>query len=361
MTPDITALLVEDNPGDAKLVEHHLQGPMVETFFDDVSLTHVETLSAAEAELGSTSYDVIMLDLGLESSSGLETLERAKEIEHSRPIIVLTGLDDPEAATEAITVGAQDFLPKGELDGDRLVRSLRYAIDRHEQEQRLQRQTERMDFFNSVLRHDMLNGLNIIMAQADMLEHDLEDEDQLERATAIREWSEDITDLAKKVRAVLETVTDSEGSVLEPVSLVEAVREQIERAESATDRVTFEADMPETSVVQANDLLDDVIGNLLMNAVEHTDGDRHVDVTLADDGHTAQLRIADDGDGIDPSRHEEIFGRGNKGEASTGTGFGLFFVSSMVESYGGTVEALVSDTGGAAFEVCLPVAAIPGQ
>lgn len=81
-----------------------------------------------------------------------------------------------------------------------------------------------------------------------------------------------VTDLARKVKAVLETVTEPESAALKPISLVDAVATQIDRAESATDRVRFEADLPETCLVRANDRLDDVVGNLLMNAFEHTEG-----------------------------------------------------------------------------------------
>ena len=356
---DVAALLVEDNPGDATLVRRYLDTPLAESLFDSISLDHVETLEDAAPRLQTTGYDVVLLDLGLAASTGLETLERARDLVDSVPIIVLTGLEDTEAATQAIGAGAQDFLSKNSLDGDRLVRAIRYSIERYEQEQRLQRQNERLDFFNSILRHDMLNGLNIVMAQADLLTNELEDPAHLQRAETIREWSEDITELGKKVRSVLETVTDEDGARLGPVSLTKAVDTQVQRARSTTDRVAFDVDVPDACVVVANDLLEDVVGNLLMNAVEHTDGERTVTVTVREEGGQACLRIADDGAGIEAENLSSVFERGNKGSSSSGTGFGLFFVSSMVESYGGTVEVTESESGGAAFEVSLPVAERP--
>jgi signal transduction histidine kinase len=66
--------------------------------------------------------------------------------------------------------------------------------------------------------------------------------------------------------------------------------------------------------------------------------------------------VADGGGGIPADRRDAVLGRGNKGESSSGTGFGLFFVSSMVESYGGTVDIGESDTGGACFTVSVPLA-----
>jgi len=77
---------------------------------------------------------------------------------------------------------------------------------------------------------------------------------------------------------------------------------------------------------------------------------------VTDTGATAVLRVADDGPGVDDGRAGDLFERGEKGTASTGSGFGLFFVDSMVDSYGGDVRVEDSEAGGAAFVVELPKA-----
>ncbi|QLH83873.1 hybrid sensor histidine kinase/response regulator [Halosimplex pelagicum] len=354
MKQTVHALLVEDNPGDAKLVEHYLDNPSVQAFLDEVTLTHVETLPAAEAALTESHYDVLLLDLGLEQSEGLETLCLASEFDSDVPIIVLTGLENTDIAVEAIQSGAQDYLPKGELDGDRLVRALRYAIDRHEQEQTLTRRNEQLDFFNSVLRHDMMNGFNVIMARADMLRTDLDDPEHVAHAENIHDWSVKITDLSEKVRSILDSVADDGDAALEPVALDPLVTAEAERVDAMADRVDVDVDVPEGTTVLANDLFEDVVANLLTNAVEHSDTTTSVRVSVDDGGPTVSLRVADDGPGVPPGDQADIFERGGKGDASTGTGFGLFFVSSMVESYGGSVRAEESDRGGAAFVLELP-------
>jgi signal transduction histidine kinase len=354
MNQTVNALLVEDNPGDAKLVEHHLDNPSVQAFLDEVALTHVESLSAARDALAAGHYDVLLLDLGLPESVGIETLRRAAAFDSNVPIIVLTGLDDTETAVEAIQSGAQDYLPKGDLDGDRLVRALRYAIDRHEQEQTLARRNEQLDFFNSVLRHDMMNGFNVIMARADMLRTDLDDPEQVGHAESIYDWSVKITDLSGKVRSILDSVASDGDADLEAVALRPLVAEEADRVDAMTDRVDVDASVPTGLSVLANDLLDDVVGNLLTNAVEHSEEATSVVVTAEDAGSTVCLRVADDGPGLPPEDRADIFERGGKGAASSGTGFGLFFVSSMVESYGGSVRAEESDRGGAAFVLELP-------
>jgi len=349
MQPSVHALLVEDNPGDAKLVEHYLGDPSVGAFLGDIETTHVESLTEASEAVDHRQYDVILLDLGLPESDGVETLERAAALAAGVPIIVLTGLESTDVAVEAIQSGAQDYLPKGDLDGDRLVRSLRYAIERHKQEQALTRKNEQLDFFNSVLRHDMLNGLNIIMARASTLQDELDDHDQVSRAEDIHDWSTKIADLGGKIGTILGSVTDSSDRSLEPTRLEPVVRTEADRVRSLSDRVDVDVTVPEDLSVMANDLFDDVVGNVLTNAVEHTEAATQIEVTARDDGTTAVLRIADDGAGIPSDRRDEVFERGQKGAASAGTGFGLFFVSSMVESYGGSVRAEESEHGGTAF------------
>ena len=353
---DADILLVEDNPGDATLVEHYLSNPSVRAFLGETSLTHVDSLTAARDLLDSSGFDVVLLDLGLPESEGIETVHRFEAFEVTVPVIVLTGLDDTEIAVEAIQSGAQDFLPKADLDGDRLARSLRYAVERHKHERALARRNEQLDFFNSILRHDMQNGLNVVMGKAQLLERDLSDPEQVEYANDIFEWSQNISDLATKVRRILDTVADEDDVSRKPVDIVPVVTEEAARVEAMSDRVTVDCDLPGSIDVVANDLISDVVGNLLTNVVEHTEEATHIEVTLEDRGHEVCLRISDDGPGIRSDRREAIFERGEQRSGSTGTGFGLFFVSSMVDSYGGEVSVTDSETGGASFVVDLPAA-----
>jgi diguanylate cyclase (GGDEF)-like protein len=125
--PEVRALLVEDDPADAEYIRELLSGEKVAC----LELLHVDRLSRALELLGREEFDVVLLDLGLPESHGLDTLERMREAVRKVPVIVLTGLDDEAVATKAVQEGAQDYLPKGELDGKLLVRSIRYAVERH--------------------------------------------------------------------------------------------------------------------------------------------------------------------------------------------------------------------------------------
>jgi signal transduction histidine kinase len=349
-TTDLDALLVEDNPGDAKLVEHHLGSPSVAHFVEDVSLTHVESLAGATDAVADESYDVVLLDLGLHESSGLETLDRATGRVDDVPIIVLTGMDDRETAMEAIERGAQDYLPKGELDGDRLVRALRYAVVRSRQQRQLRQKNEQMEFFNGILRHDLLNGMNVIQSRGELLADQLEGT-QAEYAETIVDWSENVTDLTRKVRSTLKTLTDGKTNELNPIRLEPILRAEVDRADQMAERVSFTVECDDEDRAMANELLGDVVGNLLTNAIEHTEGPVEVRVSVETDDERVRIAIDDDGPGVDRTDDESIFERGERGDGSSGSGFGLYFVGAMVDSYGGDVWVEASDRGGALFVV----------
>ncbi|KAM3097986.1 response regulator [Phormidesmis sp. 146-35] len=138
MTPPlIKVLLVEDNPGDVQILKVHLRQANA---FSQITLTHVETLRDALSSLAQQSVDVILLDLSLKDSEGLETFIRLHQETPATPIIVLTGLDDEGLATQAMQQGAQDYLPKGEVNGSFLLRSMRYAIERTQADRKIREQ-----------------------------------------------------------------------------------------------------------------------------------------------------------------------------------------------------------------------------
>lgn len=124
----IRILLVEDNPGDAYLLKRLLKTIEFQRF----NLVHVQRLSEAIAVTQQNNFDVILLDLGLPDSQGLETLRQIQQRVPDIPIVVLTGLDNQEIAVEALRAKAQDYLVKGNMQGNLLIRSIHYAIERQQ-------------------------------------------------------------------------------------------------------------------------------------------------------------------------------------------------------------------------------------
>jgi len=132
-------LLVEDNPGDVRLLREMFS----EQGLHNTELTHVERMSDAEHRLASGLFDIILLDLGLPDEQGLGAVRRAHAAAPRTPLVVLTGMDDESLATQALQEGAQDYLIKGKLDARGLLRALRYAVERKNAEEALFVEKER--------------------------------------------------------------------------------------------------------------------------------------------------------------------------------------------------------------------------
>src|SRR5437867_767807 len=169
-TKPIELLLIEDNPGDALLIEEMLSEVKGFPFTFD----HVERLSEGLERMASGTVGVALLDLSLPDSHGLETVARAHAQSPGVPIVVMTGLDDEETGIAAVKMGAQDFLVKRQLDGNLLVRSLRYAVERKRAEEQVRRHQEHITALHEIERAitstlDLHSLLSILLEKLDQL------------------------------------------------------------------------------------------------------------------------------------------------------------------------------------------------
>ena len=122
----IRILLVEDNPGDARLIQALLDDANIGVY----ELTMVERLRDAIDRLAKQRFEAVLLDLGLPDSDGLDSVRRIREHARESPIIVLTGQTDASVGLEAVKSGAQDYFRKGDVQGNLLAPALRFAIER---------------------------------------------------------------------------------------------------------------------------------------------------------------------------------------------------------------------------------------
>ena len=161
MDSPVKVLLIEDNPGDARLIIETLREISGRPF----ALEHVASLSSGLDRLSSDDFALVLLDLGLPDSQGRDTLLSVLTLRTEVAIVILTGLDDEEVAAEMLQLGAQDYLPKGDIEARQLSRTLRYALERKQIElalrevnlnEELERQREReriaMDLHDGVIQ-----------------------------------------------------------------------------------------------------------------------------------------------------------------------------------------------------------------
>ncbi len=128
----IRILLIEDDQADAFLIREMLRespaGGSEAT--GDIAIQHVTRLDDGIRRAGEGAFDLIISDLGLPDSQGMDTVRKLASGVKYLPIVVMTGLADHEVGLEAVNCGAQDYLVKGQVNGEMLVRSIRYAIER---------------------------------------------------------------------------------------------------------------------------------------------------------------------------------------------------------------------------------------
>jgi len=168
--PEINILLVEDNPGDARLLREMLK--------DSTQIEYIVTVAADMSStilnLNNSKFDIIILDLNLPDSNGLATLDKViNAVRGSVSVIVMTGLNDAETGVSAIERGAEDYLVKGELNSSQMQRSIRYAIERKRSELIIRESEERYKTFinatddmaflkDQQLRYIMVNDRNAL-------------------------------------------------------------------------------------------------------------------------------------------------------------------------------------------------------
>ncbi|MGE5499767.1 MAG: response regulator [Syntrophothermus sp.] len=135
----IRVLMIEDSMGDGQ----YIRAIIKEEEWVDIQLDQAFRLSSGIEKLKNGRYDVILLDLTLPDSCGINTLTTLLSEIKDTPVVIMTGLDDEEIGMKAVQIGAQDFLIKLQIDGRTLVRSILYAMARKNAVKAENHQTEK--------------------------------------------------------------------------------------------------------------------------------------------------------------------------------------------------------------------------
>ena len=203
--------------------------------------------------------------------------------------------------------------------------------------QSIEQQRDGLELLNSVVRHDIRNDLQLIDAYAQML-GETENEHNEQHLSVIRRATNNAVDLTTTARELAEVMLQTDPQP-EPVALRPVLEAEIDavRQSYPESEIIIEGSIPDV-MVSADELLDAVFRNLLKNAIQHNRQETPgiwVSVDCLDE--TVEIRIADNGLGVDDAHKETIFGKGKQGLDSDGTGIGLYLVQSLVDRYGGDV------------------------
>lgn len=385
-TSSVNILLIEDNLAEARLLRELLTHSKLKPFH----LVHVKRLTEALNQLNQYPvtqllYDVILLDLTLPDSQGLESLKPLIHLVPSIPIVVLTNTNDDELALEAVRQGAQDFLIKRQVSVETLVRSLRYAIERkqtmealREVNQALSHQVKEQTVelvkakeqhqmtseFVSMMSHDFRNPLSTILLSTDLLrdcEQKLTKEQKRSIFQRIRLAGKSLVQLLDEV--ILVGRADVDKLQCLPTALdLEAFLQQLiaetQLSGGSEYKVVLKMQGDFHKTLWDESLLRHIFLNLLNNAIKYSPQGGTITVEAIAQAQVAIFRIQDQGIGIplaDQAQLFEPFHRAENVGKIPGTGLGLAIVKRCVEAHGGEIS-VVSEAGvGTGFTLILPL------
>jgi len=369
---EISVLIIEDNPGDARLIEEMLKEAKRFQF----NFFHQKTLSEGLEELLKNEIHVILLDLNLPDCTGLNTISIIREKVEAMPIIILTGRDDEDLAIRSLKLGMQDYLVKGRIDPVLLERSILYAIERQQvklelelSKKKIEEEFQRANFYKDIFAHDMSNILQGILSVAELckiqmmnlsINNDIVDiigiiENQIIRGSKL------ISNVRKLSQLEVST------TLIQPTEIHSLLKTSITnlKNEYQTHNINIKIHSSYKSVyVQANDLLLDVFENVLINAVKHNENlsvEIAIKISKKKENQISYVKIEfiDNGIGIEDSNKDSIFTRASPDTNYIGgMGIGLSLVKKILDSCRGQIRVEDSFKGdhtkGSNFIILIP-------
>ncbi|MEQ9001448.1 MAG: ATP-binding protein [Coleofasciculus sp. B1-GNL1-01] len=405
-TAPIRVLLIEDDLGDADLITEFLDLIKSTPF----QITHHRCLQEVLQPREQDAYDVILLDLSLPDSFGLETVEQVYNQFPTIPIVILSGLEDESLATIAVQKGAQDYLVKGDFDSNLLVRSIRYAIERskiiqllNQKEKQLQQANEQLEHrvaertselqhandqlrtlesqlrlalaqeqelshfksrIISTVSHEYRTPLTTINSSAEILErylHKLDEQKQRKHFQRIQISVKHLTALVEDVLFINKAELEKVEFNPELIYLVGFFEEIVEGLQITVDEKHQLIFTHHGSCECANfdpKLLRQMITNLLSNAIKYSPQGGKIMLTLTCKDKQVVFQVQDQGIGIpqaDQSKLFESFSRAGNVGTIAGTGLGLSIVKKCVELHQGEITVKSEVGVGTTFTVKLPL------
>ncbi len=371
---EIRLLLVEDNPGDARLIQEELRDVSDAQFRVHVA----RSLQQGIATLESSDVDVILLDLGLPDSQGLDTLEGIFEKAAGKPIVVLTGNQDESVGIQAVQEGAQDYLVKGRVGRDALARSIRYAVERRRAmaaQEAARSRKEELDRLQEAerLKGDILGSgdeTGSPLARMRLMFYSLRNgslgdvTEQQRRAVAqLEEGYEQLGRIVQDVVDVASLQTRSLQVHPEEVDARDLVRDAIRAMSESADRAGIKImDMTRERLpvrAEANRILQ-VLFHLLSNALRMSRPGQRIRVEAKSSGPEVLVHVHDEGIGLTPEQVERLFTPFCQVHPEIryvrhGAGLGLFVSKGLIEAHGGRMWCVSPGPGmGATFSFSLP-------
>ena len=341
----IKVLLIEDNPDDALIVQEMLHDAKNVIF----TMECAQELSSGLEYLNVAEFDVVLLDLTLPDSHGLDTFTKVHNQAPHIPVIVMTGSKDERITTTAMRQGAQDYLIKGQVDINQLERAIRYAIERNNLQKKL------TDFYRTI-SHELRTPLTSIKSAISLLADNSLGTLNDEQRTFLDLIQRNISRLSRLVNNVLDLSRIDARQMhleMEKHNVRKLLGDVVATLEAETGEnkstITSEVNDDSMNVICDADKITQVLMNLAGNAIKHNSEGTNITLRAQKDGSEVWIEVADDGKGIPEDQLGKIFERFyqlRKSENSEikGSGLGLAITQGIVEAHGGKVT-VESPTG----------------
>lgn len=378
MSNVLRLLLVEDDPGDAEKVKQLLSKATQSRF----EIEWTDTLEGAALALSASRFDSLLLDLGLSQTTGLEGLVKIQSVGPHVPVIIVTNENDESLALRALQVGAQDYLVKGSLTTDNLVRSIRHATERHALVRRLtdaqivleKRRRRLAKLYRTAYKfvdnvsHEFRTPLTVIKEYVSLIKDGIVGpvSDEQRRMLAVVEDRAD--DLNTMVDDMLD-VSKLEAGILgvyrkrcQAADILARVRPALERkalAKGVQLESDLEAHLP--SVYCDAEKAGRVLVNLAVNAIKFCGQPGLVRLSCRKSRNSpgVEFSVSDNGPGISPENQRQLFRRFKQlsetaPSGAKGFGLGLSIAKELAEANLGEIR-LDSEPGrGSTFSFTLP-------
>lgn len=366
-----TVLLVEDNPGDVRLIQELL----AESGVGDFHLRHADSLAKGLRLLDEDGVDVVLQDLTLPDGHGLDCVRRICNHASRVPLVVLTNLNDEKFALQAVQAGAQDYLVKGTINGHALGRCLRYAIERERLKSELKAARDEAveaarlkSEFLANISHELRTPLTAILGFSALLRrnpHNTCDPRQLHQLERIHENGthllaiiNDLLDLSK-IEADRLSITVEEITTATVITHVVDTLLPLAEERDIDLELVIHHDLPTLFTDPLR--LQQILLNLGSNAIKFTREGR-VTFTVAEQPEGLAFSVRDTGIGIAAEALPSIFEKFRQVDGSTtreheGSGLGLSVSRSLAHLLGGEIEVESRLGEGSTFTLYLPAAA----
>lgn len=355
----IRVLLIEDNPGDARLIKAMLAKETDISF----NLEWKDRLSEGLKRLAEGGIDVVLLDLMLpDSIGGFYTFNKTQAHAPGVPIVVLTAFEDEDFAIGTVQIGAQDYLIKGKFDSNMLMRTIRYAIMRKQALKnyvaRFKQANHLKNLFTDIMRHDMMNLTGIIKTTAELRLEDTKDEKARNDLMLIKSTAGKLIETIKNASTYALLVESVEKLERKSLDLNEIFRRIIDRFKPDMDKKNMKLEYLAKGECYAmvNPMIEDVFSNLIGNAIKYSPEGSKIETDIIKENEYYKIYVKDWGYGIKDEDKEMLFTRFQREDVLgiRSMELGLAIVNRIAELHGGKVWVDDNPEGGSVFYVDIP-------